>query len=68
MTDKNTNPGPYRKNSFAALKTLGVNECISFPIASYYSLNSAIDRYGKALGVKFTRRREGDEVRVWRIA
>jgi hypothetical protein len=61
-------PIPKARNSFSALDRLKVGDYATFPKSSYDSIGMAISIRGRTLGFKYTKRADGDIVRVWRTA
>ncbi len=66
MPDQNTMP--VQRNDFAILDGLEVGESAAFPVGIYFKLSPVLTYRQKRDGKKFTRRTEGDVVRVWRVA
>ena len=59
------NPGSEKKYP---LRELEVGDSFTAPFAQRAALASAMHKAGKRYGRRFISRREGDAVRVWRVA
>jgi hypothetical protein len=66
LTIDNHIPVPARAHKFVALDQLEVGQSTSFPNETLSSLCACMQYRQRRYGKKFTRRNEGDTVRVWR--
>lgn len=65
MGDQNSMPA--QRNDFAILDALAVGESTAFPVGLYFKLSPVLTYRQKRDGKKFTRRTDGEVVRVWRV-
>jgi hypothetical protein len=60
-------PDPYQ-TKFQELGMLEIGQSTTYPIVNYASVASSVTYLQRRYEKRFTRRTEGDVVRVWRIA
>ena len=65
--DKKT-PFPIRARDKYPFRDMQVGDCFTFSVIQRNTVTNAALQYGKRFGAKFTTRREGDLVRIWRTA
>lgn len=58
---------PQGRKQVYPFARMEVGDSFVVPLSKSKSLASSINKYAKSLGMKFTRRVLGKEVRVWRI-
>jgi hypothetical protein len=68
MTIETSIPIPPRRRRFGELDQLEVGQSAAFPMSAYFTLCASIMHRQTRYGKQFTRRREGDSVRVWRVS
>ena len=61
-------PVPSTRNTYSRLDELQVGQSTTYPVEQYTTLCAVIQYRTRRYNKKFTRRTEGDVVRVWRIS
>jgi hypothetical protein len=61
-------PVPSARNTYRGLDDLQVGQSTTYPVGQYITLCDVIQYRSRRYNKKFTRRTEGDVVRVWRIS
>lgn len=60
-------PGRKPSGKYDAIAQLEAGDSVAFPLSEYGRVSTMLAYYGRRLDRKFTRRTEGQSVRVWRM-